>query len=51
VFDQSASIVGAINVIVPAYRISDDLLTEFGMLVAKHARQISRELGAIMPAI
>ncbi len=46
VFDRSSTIVGAINVIGPTYRISDDQLTTFGMLVAEHARQISIRLGA-----
>lgn len=46
IFDQSGSIVGAINVIGPTYRISDAHVVEFGTLLAEHARQISRELGA-----
>jgi len=47
VFDQSGTIVGAINVIGPTYRISDEQLTQIGLLVAEHARQISKKLGAM----
>jgi DNA-binding IclR family transcriptional regulator len=46
VFDQSGTIVGAINVIGPTYRISDEQLAQIGLLVAEHARQISSRLGA-----
>jgi DNA-binding IclR family transcriptional regulator len=46
-FDQSGVIVGAMNVIGPTYRISDKQLTQIGLLVADHARQISRKLGAV----
>lgn len=46
VFDQSGAIVGAINIIGPTYRISDEQLERMGMLVAEHTRQISARLGA-----
>lgn len=46
IYDQTAHIVGAINVIGPTYRISDEQLTHIGTLVAEHAFQISLALGA-----
>lgn len=47
VLDRHGSIIGAINVIGPTYRISDDLLATIGSLVVKHAQQISSKLGAM----
>ena len=49
IFDQHNTIVGAINVIGPTYRISDEQLATFGLLVAQHAQQISSRLGAPQP--
>ncbi len=46
VFDRHGTIIGAINVIGPTYRISDDMLAKIGALVAKHAQQVSSKLGA-----
>jgi DNA-binding IclR family transcriptional regulator len=45
-YDKHNSIVGAINVIGPTYRISDGQLESMGQLVAEHARKISQQLGA-----
>ena len=45
IFDLTDTIIAAINVIGPTYRISDRRLAEIGMLVAEHARQISLKLG------
>jgi DNA-binding IclR family transcriptional regulator len=49
IFDRHGSIIGAINVIGPTYRISDDRLRAIGILVAKHAQQVSSKLGAMPP--
>lgn len=46
IFDQRGAIIGAINIIGPTYRISDEQLEHMGMLVAEHTRQISARLGA-----
>ncbi|GCF08465.1 IclR family transcriptional regulator [Dictyobacter arantiisoli] len=46
IYDQNHEIIGAINIIGPTYRISDEQLTQFGILIADHARQISTRLGA-----
>jgi DNA-binding IclR family transcriptional regulator len=46
IFDPAGAIIGAINVIGPTYRISDEQLTKFGLLVAEHSQQISSRLGA-----
>jgi DNA-binding IclR family transcriptional regulator len=46
IYDQSNSIIAAINVIGPTYRISDDALAHMGLLVVEQTRQISRQLGA-----
>ncbi|GER86502.1 IclR family transcriptional regulator [Dictyobacter vulcani] len=51
IYDQTTHIVGAINVIGPTYRISDEQLTHIGTLVAEHARQISLALGASIDII
>ena len=48
VFDRHGIIIGAINVIGPTYRISDDMLAKIGALVAKHAQQVSSKLGAAL---
>lgn len=48
IFDKHNTIVAAINVIGPTYRISDDLLTKAGLLVVEHTRQISGKLGATL---
>lgn len=45
-YDKHNTIVGAINVIGPTYRISDLQLKDIGKLVSEHARQISQQLGA-----
>jgi Transcriptional regulator len=45
-YDKHNTIVGAINVIGPTYRITDEQLTRIGLCVADHARQISQHLGA-----
>lgn len=47
VFDHHRTIIGAINVIGPTYRIPDDVLARIGSLVVKHAQQVSSKLGAI----
>ncbi|GCE06725.1 IclR family transcriptional regulator [Dictyobacter aurantiacus] len=46
IYDQAGGIVGAINVIGPSYRLSDEQLAHIGTLVADHARQISLTLGS-----
>ena len=46
IFDKSNSIIAAINVIGPTYRLSDDLLHKAGQLVVEHTRQISEKMGA-----
>src|SRR5262245_55231427 len=48
IFDKNNTIVAAINVIGPTYRISDDQLAQIGLLVVEHTRQISGELGATL---
>jgi len=48
IFDKNNTIVAAINVIGPTYRISDELLAKMGLLVAEHTRQISDKLGATL---
>jgi DNA-binding IclR family transcriptional regulator len=48
IFDKNNSIIGAINVIGPSYRISDHQLAQFGRLIAEHTRQISNKLGALL---
>jgi DNA-binding IclR family transcriptional regulator len=48
IFDKNNTIVAAINVIGPTYRISDDLLAKAGLLVVEHTRQISDKLGATL---
>jgi IclR family KDG regulon transcriptional repressor len=48
IFDKNNHIVGAINVIGPSYRISDQQLIQFGLLIAEHTRQISNKLGALL---
>jgi DNA-binding IclR family transcriptional regulator len=45
-YDKHNLIVGAINVIGPTYRISDEQLAHIGVLVAEHAQLISQQLGA-----
>lgn len=45
IYDQASTIVGAINIIGPTYRISDEQLAHIGTLVAEHAHQISLALG------
>jgi DNA-binding IclR family transcriptional regulator len=46
IFDKNNTIIAAINIIGPTYRISDDHLEEIGLLAAKHTQQISQKLGA-----
>ncbi len=46
IYDQSNTIIAAINVIGPTYRISDDTLAHLGTQVVAQARQISQQLGA-----
>jgi DNA-binding IclR family transcriptional regulator len=46
IYDGHNTIIGAINVIGPTYRISDEQLTKFGLLIAEQTRQISSKLGA-----
>lgn len=48
IFDKNNTIVAAINVIGPTYRISDDQLAKMGLLVVEHTRQISGKLGATL---
>jgi DNA-binding IclR family transcriptional regulator len=48
VFDHHHTIVGAINVIGPTYRISDDVLAKIGSQVVKHAQLVSNKLGATL---
>ncbi len=50
VFDRHGIIIGAINVIGPTYRISDEMLRKIGILVAKHAQLVSSKLGATSSA-
>lgn len=46
IFDKNNGIIGAINVIGPSYRISDQQLVQFGLRIVEHTRQISNKLGA-----
>ena len=48
IFDKNNTIIAAINVIGPTYRISDDQLAKMGLLVVEHTRQISGKLGATL---
>jgi DNA-binding IclR family transcriptional regulator len=47
---RNGSIIAAINVVGPSYRISDSDIERFGAAVAEAAHSISRELGARTPA-
>lgn len=51
VFDSSGSIVGAISIIGPSFRISDSDLRKFGRAVRAHAHQISAVLGQTESAV
>jgi DNA-binding IclR family transcriptional regulator len=47
VYDGTGSVVGALSIIGPSFRIHDDDLLRFGAAVAHHARGLSTELGSL----
>jgi DNA-binding IclR family transcriptional regulator len=51
IHSRDGSIVAAINVVGPSYRISDSDIDRFGAAVVDAARAVARELGARAPAL